>query len=111
MPRALLNYKIVVFYSYELKPGTMVEWSNYWAKGIRMRDYQNTEAFMGTFSQVGQLYNVKHIWCYDSLLDRQKARDTVWTKDEWSEVVSNTMPLVKSMSSCIMYPMDYSPTK
>jgi hypothetical protein len=39
-------------FSYNLKPGTMVEWSNYWGKGIRMRDYKkNTEAFMGTFSQ------------------------------------------------------------
>lgn len=99
--------------SYDLKPGTMVEWGNYWAKAIRMRDYKNTEAFMGTFSQVGELYNVKHIWCYDSLVDRQKARDVVWTKQQqqWSEIVSSTMPLVKHMSSSIMYPMDYSPTK
>ena len=79
----------------------------------RMRDYKNTEAFIGTFSQVGDLYNVKHIWCYDSLVDRQKARDIVWTKQQqqWSEIVSSTMPLVKQMSSSIMYPMDYSPTK
>ena len=78
-----------------------------------MRDYKNTEAFIGTFSQVGDLYNVKHIWCYDSLVDRQKARDIVWTKQQqqWSEIVSSTMPLVKQMSSSIMYPMDYSPTK
>ena len=39
--------------SYNLRPGTMVEWSNYWAKAIRMRDYKDTEAFMGMFSQVG----------------------------------------------------------
>jgi hypothetical protein len=38
--------------SYSLKPGTMVEWGNYWAKAIRMRDYKQTEAFMGMFSQV-----------------------------------------------------------
>ena len=60
--------------SYNLKPGTMVEWGNYWARAIQMRDYANQEAFLGMFSQVGDLYNVKHIWCYDSLQDRQKAR-------------------------------------
>jgi hypothetical protein len=38
--------------SYHLKPGTMVEWGNYWAKAIRLRDYKHTEAFLGTFSQV-----------------------------------------------------------
>ena len=26
---------------------------------IRMRDYKNTEAFAGMFSQIGELYNVK----------------------------------------------------
>ena len=45
--------------SYHLKPGTMVEWSNYWAKAIKLRDYQHTEAYMGLFSQIGELYNVK----------------------------------------------------
>ena len=47
--------------SYHLKPGTMVEWSNYWAKAIKLRDYQHTEAYMGLFSQIGELYNVKVI--------------------------------------------------
>ena len=56
--------------SYYLKPGTMVEWGNYWARAIRMRDYANQEAFVGMFSQVGELYQVNHIWCYDSLSDR-----------------------------------------
>ena len=47
--------------SYHLKPGTMVEWGNYWAKAIKLRDYQHTEAYMGLFSQIGELYNVKVI--------------------------------------------------
>ena len=98
--------------SYDLKPGTMVEWGNYWSKAITLRDYQNTEPFLGTFSQVGDLYNVKHIWCYDSLADRQKAREVVWNKaQQWSEIVNNTMPLIKTMSSRMMYPMEYSPTQ
>merc|ERR1712212_476145 len=28
--------------SYHLKPGTMVEWGNYWSKAIKLRDYQHT---------------------------------------------------------------------
>ena len=51
--------------SYHLKPGTMIEWGNYWARAIQMRDYKNQEAFLGMFTQVGELYHVKHIWCYD----------------------------------------------
>jgi len=99
--------------NYHLKPGTMVEWGNYWAKAIRMRDYKDTEGFMGMFSQVGELYNVKHIWCYDSLQDRQKARDVVWQKQQmqWSEIVTHTMPLIRHMDSRIMTPTSYSPTQ
>ena len=36
-----------------------MEWGNYWAKAIKLRDYQHTEAYMGLFSQIGELYNVK----------------------------------------------------
>ena len=112
-PYMRTDHHIYELRNYNLKPGTMVEWGNYWAKAIRMRDYQDQEAFMGMFSQVGDLYNVKHIWSYDSLQDRQKARDTVWQKQQmqWSEIVTHTMPLIRSMDSRIMAPTDYSPTK
>ncbi|KAF2361246.1 NIPSNAP protein [Trinorchestia longiramus] len=47
--------------SYFLKPGTMIEWGNNWARAITFRQ-SNNEAFGGFFSQVGRLYNVHHIW-------------------------------------------------
>merc|ERR1719239_264712 len=84
--------------SYHLKPGTMVEWGNYWAKAIKLRDYQHTEAYMGLFSQIGELYNVKHVWCYESLEARQAAREVVWqaTQEQWQEIVARTVPLTRS---------------
>lgn len=48
--------------SYALKPGTMIEWGNNWARAINFRQ-NNDEAFAGFFSQIGRLYNVHHIWC------------------------------------------------
>lgn len=48
--------------SYRLKPGTMIEWGNNWARAINFR--RSDEApFAGFFSQIGRLYNVHHIWC------------------------------------------------
>ena len=41
--------------SYMLKPGTMVEWGNYWAKAVKMRVHMNKEAYIGLFSQARQL--------------------------------------------------------
>lgn len=48
--------------SYALKPGTMIEWGNNWARAINYRK-NNDESFAGFFSQIGRLYNVHHIWC------------------------------------------------
>lgn len=48
--------------SYALKPGTMIEWGNNWARAINYRQ-NNQEAFAGFFSQIGRLYNVHHFWC------------------------------------------------
>nr|ALS04656.1 protein nap [Pseudodiaptomus poplesia] len=99
--------------SYHLKPGTMVEWGNYWAKAIRLRDYKHTEGYIGMFSQVGELYNVKHIWCYNGLEERRQARETVWQhqQSQWQDIVANTVPLIRKMTSRIMVPLTVSPTK
>lgn len=48
--------------SYSLKPGTMIEWGNNWARAINYRR-NNDEPFAAFFSQIGRLYNVHHIWC------------------------------------------------
>lgn len=99
--------------SYTLRAGTMVEWGNYWAKAIEMRDYKKSEAFLGMFSQVGDLYNVDHVWCYDSLEERRAAREIVWQKQQmqWSTIIDGTMPLIRHMSSKLMVTLPYSPTK
>ncbi len=62
---------------------------------------------------MGALYNVKHIWCYDNLEERRKGREMVWQREQerWEDVVAGTMPLVRRMSSRIMIPTPYSPTK
>ncbi|CAI5795096.1 NIPSNAP domain-containing protein [Podarcis lilfordi] len=47
--------------SYQLRPGTMIEWGNYWARAIGFRQ-DDKEAVGGFFSQIGQLYMVHHLW-------------------------------------------------
>jgi hypothetical protein len=46
--------------------GTILEWGNHWARGIHYRNQDNCAA-AGFFSQVGQLYNVNHLWAYKDL--------------------------------------------
>uniref|UniRef100_A0A646QG78 NipSnap n=1 Tax=Hemiscolopendra marginata TaxID=943146 RepID=A0A646QG78_9MYRI len=96
--------------SYILKPGTMIEWGNNWARAIHYRQ-NNTEAFCGLFSQSGRLYNVHHMWVYKDLKTRKDTREAAWLKPGWDECVAYTVPLIREMESRIMYPTSFSPTQ
>ncbi|EMP41079.1 Protein NipSnap like protein 2 [Chelonia mydas] len=94
--------------SYQLRPGTMIEWGNYWARAIRFRQ-DNNEAVGGFFSQIGQLYMVHHLWAYKDLQSREDTRNSAWHKHGWDELVYYTVPLIQEMESRIMIPLKISP--
>ncbi|XP_008425641.1 protein NipSnap homolog 2 [Poecilia reticulata] len=96
--------------SYQLRPGTMIEWGNYWARAIEIRQ-QNQEAVGGFFSQIGSLYQVHHLWAYKDFQTRDEIRNAAWHRDGWDEVVYYTVPLIQHMESRIMIPMKTSPLK
>ncbi|KAL7286350.1 hypothetical protein TKK_0019307 [Trichogramma kaykai] len=96
--------------SYSLKPGTMIEWGNNWARAINFRR-NNDEAFAGFFSQIGRLYNVHHIWCYKDLQSRKETRESAWRSPGWDECVAYTVPLIREMHCRILNPTSFSPTK
>ncbi|XP_066153853.1 protein NipSnap [Euwallacea fornicatus] len=96
--------------SYALKPGTMIEWGNNWARAINFRK-NNDEAFAGFFSQIGRLYNVHHIWCYENLNKRKETRESAWRSPGWDECVAYTVPLIREMHCRVMVPTEFSPTK
>uniref|UniRef100_A0A8D1DGF8 Nipsnap homolog 2 n=2 Tax=Sus scrofa TaxID=9823 RepID=A0A8D1DGF8_PIG len=80
--------------SYQLRPGTMIEWGNYWARAIRFRQDGN-EAVGGFFSQIGELYMVHHLWAYKDLQTREDIRNAAWHKHGWEELPGNLhMPRV-----------------
>ncbi|XP_034746048.1 protein NipSnap homolog 2-like isoform X2 [Etheostoma cragini] len=94
--------------SYQLRPGTMIEWGNYWARAIEFRQ-ENQEAVGGFFSQIGSLYTVHHLWAYKDLQSRENTRNSAWQREGWDEVVYYTVPLIQHMESRIMIPMKNSP--
>lgn len=96
--------------NYVLKPGTMIEWGNNWARAISYRR-ENEEAFAGFFSQIGRLYNVHHIWAYSDLQSRKETREAAWRKPGWDECVAYTVPLIQQMHTKIMVPLPFSPTQ
>ena len=86
--------------SYSLRPGSMYDWSNYWAKGIQFRSNVRPDIpYAGLFTQLGELHTIYHIWCYESMADRKGCREATWHYPEWNDVVANTVPLVKTMKT------------
>jgi len=92
--------------SYWLKPGTLIEWGNLWHKGVQ---YRPDAKVLGVFSQIGQLYNVHHMWSYKNFQHRKQMRTDAWTKPGWSENVEYTVPLIRKMESKILVPLKNSP--
>lgn len=96
--------------TYQLKPGTLLEWENVWRRGIEAR--RKFVAPVGAwFSQVGRLHQVHHIWQYPSLHERKERREQAWQIDGWAETVSKTAKLAKYMDSLILTPLSFSPLK
>jgi len=98
--------------TYNLKPGSLYDWSNYWSKGIQFRSSVRADVpYCGMFTQLGQLHTIYHIWCYKSMADRKAMREATWHYPEWNDIVANTVPLVNTMSTKILEPLEFSPTQ
>ncbi|XP_076846006.1 protein NipSnap homolog 1 isoform X2 [Brachyhypopomus gauderio] len=94
--------------TYRLKPGSMIEWGNHWARAIKYRQ-ENNEAVGGFFTQIGELYVVHHLWAYKDLQSREETRNSAWLKEGWDVSVHYTVPLVQRMESRILVPTKTSP--
>jgi len=96
--------------TYQLKPGTLLEWENTWRPGIEAR--RKFVAPIGAwFSQIGRLHQVHHMWQYPNLASRKEIREKAWQVDGWAETVSKTSQLAKVMDSFILKPLPFSPLK
>jgi len=95
--------------SYTLKPGTMYEWGNCWARALQYRTTDKNEPVAGYLSHIGEQYNVHHIWAYEDLQTRKETREAAWSRPGWDEVVSYTVPLIRHMKSRILVPTPFSP--
>jgi len=90
----------------------MYDWGYYWHKGIQIRSKVNESVpWGGFFTQLGELNVVHHIWVYEDLAARKSTREGSWQTPEWHEVVSNTVPLIRSMNTRVYQPLLFSPTK
>ncbi|MBW0505731.1 hypothetical protein O181_045446 [Austropuccinia psidii MF-1] len=105
-----VNGGIYEMRSYQLKPGTLLEWETEWRRGLEARR-KFVEPIGAWFSQVGRLHQVHHMWQYPSLQARLELREKAWQVDTWGKTVSNTVKLCDSMDANVLLPTSLSPLK
>jgi len=98
--------------SYQLKPGTIADWAGHW-NAVFQHKYRVDEPVGGFFSDIGDLNMVYYIWAYKDLQERLEVREKAWSAagDSWQRVVTDTQILCNGITSSILEPMDFSPTK
>lgn len=105
-----VNGGIYEMRSYQLKPGTLLEWETEWRRGLEARR-KFVEPIGAWFAQVGRLHQVHHMWQYPSLQARLELREKAWQVDTWSNTVSNTVKLCDSMDASVLLPNSFSPLR
>ncbi|TFY64924.1 hypothetical protein EVJ58_g2289 [Rhodofomes roseus] len=88
--------------TYQLHPGTLLQWEHTWRKGIEARR-KFVEPVGAWFSQVGRLHQVHHMWQYPDLQTRKETREKAWKLDGWAETVSK--PPSPAGVRCMQPPM------
>ncbi|THH21211.1 hypothetical protein EW146_g301 [Bondarzewia mesenterica] len=96
--------------TYQLNPGTLLEWESTWRRGIDARK-KFVSPVGAWYAQVGRLHQVHHMWQYPNLETRKEMREQAWQLDGWADTVFKTAQLAKFMDSYIMLPLPFSPLK
>jgi hypothetical protein len=95
---------------YTLKPGNVPVWANTWTKGLEARS-KLSKPYGVFFTEVGPLNAVVHLWPYKSFAHRAEVRTEAVKDPLWKNVVDETMPLIDTMQSKILVPLDFSPAQ
>jgi NIPSNAP len=94
--------------SYTLHPGNLLEWETHWRRGLKARR-EVMEGVGAWFCQIGDLNTVHHLWQFADLEERKIRREQSWGIEGWGDTVHKTVPLIQTMKSKILIPMDWSP--
>ncbi|GAA5961467.1 hypothetical protein JCM8115_003459 [Rhodotorula mucilaginosa] len=97
--------------TYDLYPGSLLEWEQHWRVGLEARVATGHYPVGAWFSQIGHLHQVHHMWQYDDLEARKARRAQSWEKEQWSSTVARTAKLCSSMNSQILKPLPFSPLR
>ena len=96
--------------TYTLAPGKAKEWLDFYEKVGWPVQQRHLGRCIGFFvSEIGTLNQIVHLWAYDDLAHRERARAAMVLDPEWATFVKGTPSVVLAQEARILKPVPFSP--
>lgn len=103
---------IVELRTYHIQPGKIQTWLSHYEKSGLPLQIRYLGNLIGFFTgEIGSINQVKHLWAYQSLAERETRRAALFNDPEWQEYRKNIPPVVLSQNNEILVPTGFSPLK
>lgn len=103
---------IVELRTYQIQPGKIKIWLDHYEKAGLPLQLRYLGKLVGFFvGEIGTINQVKHLWAYDSLADREKRRTLLFEDGDWQEYRRNIPAVVIAQSNEILTPTAFSPLR
>ncbi len=97
---------------YALQPGTVKPWLDFYEKSGWPLQQKYLGRCIGFFqTEIGELHHIVHLWAYDDVAHRERARAEMAKDPEWQKFVHGQPPGMISQVVRIMTPVSFSPLK
>jgi hypothetical protein len=96
--------------TYTVQPGRAKEWLDHYEKTGWPVQQRHLGKCIGFFlSEIGELNKIVHLWAYDDLAHRERARAAMVQDPEWATFVNGNPPVLIAQEACILKPVSFSP--
>ena len=103
---------IVELRTYQIQPGKLQIWLDHYEKAGLPYQLKHLGNLIGFFvGEIGTINQVKHLWAYASLADRESRRAAMAKDPNWQEYRRHIPPVVLTQTSEILTPTAFSPLR
>lgn len=96
------------FRHYRLKQGARETFLQHMGQALPVRKRHSRNVGVWT-PRAGERDQVIHVWAYQDLSDRDRARRDAWQEDLWQAYLAQIFPLTERMQNALLVPAPFSP--
>jgi hypothetical protein len=95
---------------YTVQAGKAKEWLDFYERHGFPVQQRHLGKCIGFFiTEIGPLNTIVHLWAYDDLAHRERARATMMLDPDWATFVKGTPHVVLAQEARILKPVSFSP--